>query len=102
MNGKERSEAKQAVVESAEALMVQTVKKLASCSCPPELLEEAAREELLALKPHLQEALEALEDIQRSRSLSDKELSQQYAFKMLLVAAGGGRGGRRNGGLQSP
>jgi hypothetical protein len=53
-------------------------------SCPPELLAEAAREELLALKPYLQEALEALEDIQRSRSLIDKELSQQHAFRMLL------------------
>ena len=98
MNSEERSEAQGAVVESAEALMLETV-KLLSRSCPPELLAEAAQQDLLALKPHLEEALEALEDIQRRRSLIDRELSQRYAFKMLLAA--GARGGRRTC-LQSP
>ena len=87
MNGEERSEAGQAVVEEAEALVRERVKLLAR-SYPSDLLEEAARENLLDLKPHLQGALEALEDIQRRRSLTDKEHAQQHAFKMLLAVTG--------------
>jgi hypothetical protein len=36
------------------------------------------------LKPHLQEALEALKEIERSRGLTDQELAQRRAFRMLL------------------
>lgn len=50
------------------------------------------------MKPHLQRALEALEDIQHRRSLTDKELAQQCAFKMLLDY----RGRKERTGLQSP
>jgi hypothetical protein len=32
-------------------------------------------------KPHLEEALEALEAIKCRRSLTDKERSQQYTFR---------------------
>ena len=71
------------LLEVREALLLETV-KLLSRSCPSEFLPEAAREDLLALKPHLQEALEALEEIQRRRNLTEKEHCQQYAFKMLL------------------
>jgi hypothetical protein len=71
------------LLEATETLVLETV-KLLSRSCPSEFLPEAAREDLLALKPHLEEALEALEEIQRRRSLTEKERSQQYAFKMLL------------------
>jgi hypothetical protein len=84
INSKQRSETERAVVESAEALILETV-KLLSRNCPPENLQEAAREDLLALRPHLQEALVALEDIQQRRSLTYKERSQHYAFKMLLA-----------------
>jgi hypothetical protein len=52
---------------------------------PPDLLAEAAREDLLALEPHLLRALEVLEDIQRYRSLTDEELSKRHTFKMLLA-----------------
>jgi hypothetical protein len=87
MNGEERSEAGRAVVEVAEALVRERVKLLAR-SYPSDLVGEAAREELLELKPHLQGALEALEDIQRRRSLTHKELTQHHAFKMLLAVTG--------------
>ncbi len=83
----ERSEPKAGVVEAAQGLIVQMVKFLAR-DCPPGILGEAAREDLLALKPHLEEALEALEDIKRLRSLTEEELTQQYAFKMLLAHRG--------------
>ena len=59
--------------------------KLLSRTCPPSLLGEAAREDLLALKPRLEEALEALEDIKWRRSLTEEEINQHYAFKMLLA-----------------
>lgn len=84
MNSEVRSEAGQAVVRATEALVVEKV-KLLSRSCPPNLLGEAAREDLLALKPRLEEALETLEDIKRRRSLTEEELDQHYAFKMLLA-----------------
>ena len=84
MNSAVRSEADRAVVRAAEALIVEAVKRL-SRTCPPSLLGEAAREDLLALKPRLEEALEALEDIKRRRSLTEEEINQHYAFKMLLA-----------------
>jgi hypothetical protein len=84
INSEQRSEADRAIVEAAQALVVETV-KLLSRSCPPSLLGEAAREELLALKPRLEEALEVLEDIKRRRSLTEEEINQHYAFKMLLA-----------------
>jgi hypothetical protein len=87
IKSEERTEAERAAVEATEALVVETV-KLLSRGCPLDLIGEAARQDLLALKPHLQGALEALEDIQYRRSLTDKELAQQYAFKMLLAYRG--------------
>jgi hypothetical protein len=87
INSEERSEAGRARVEAAEALMRETVKRLCR-RCPPDLLGEAASDDLLELKPHIQGALEALEDIQRRRSLTDKELAQHHAFKMLLAVTG--------------
>ena len=84
LNSELRSEAGRAVVGATQTLIVETVNRL-SRSCPPELLAAAAREDLLALKPRLEEALEALENIKRRRSLTEEELAQQYAFKMLLA-----------------
>ena len=84
MNSEVRSEAGRAVVRATEALIVETV-KLLSRTCPPSLLGEAAREDLLVLKPRLEEALGALEDIKRRRTLTEEELNQHYAFKMLLA-----------------
>jgi hypothetical protein len=87
MKGEERSEAGQAIVEEAEALVRERVKLLAR-NCPSDLLGEASRENLLDLKPHLQGALEALEDIKQRRSLTHKELAQQHAFMMLITWTG--------------
>jgi hypothetical protein len=84
MNGEERIEADQAIIEAAEALVVETVKHLSQ----RDLLGEAASEELLALKPRLHGALEALEDIKAHRSLTQKEHAQHHAFKMLLPWTG--------------
>jgi hypothetical protein len=70
-------------VEVADALVQRTVERLSGYTS--DLLGVAARKELLDLRPHLEEALAALEDIERRRSLTDKELAQRHAFKMLLA-----------------
>jgi hypothetical protein len=72
-------------VEMADALLRETIEHLARC-CPPPLLGTAACESLEGLRPHVQEALEALGEIEGRRDLTDEELSRRYAFKMLLAA----------------
>ncbi len=57
-NSDQRSETQRAVVEDAQARIVESVVRL-SRNCRPAILPEKAREEPLALRPHLQEALEA-------------------------------------------
>jgi hypothetical protein len=79
----ERNDAARAVVEAAEARMCEMVEML--CGCPQETLGEAAREDLTALRPLLEEALEALEHVKSRRSLTENELAQQRAFKTLLA-----------------
>jgi hypothetical protein len=71
-------------VEAADALLRETIVHLARYY-PPHVLEAVARESLEDLRPHLQEALVALVEIEGQRELSEEELSQQYAFKMLLA-----------------
>jgi hypothetical protein len=71
-------------VKEAGALLQVTVQRL-SRSCPPELIVKAARDDLLDLKPYLVEALAALEDIERQRMLTDGELAQRRAFRIVLV-----------------
>jgi hypothetical protein len=83
-NGERRCEP-QRRIEQTNALLQQTV-ELLSRRCPPHLLEAAAHDDLLYLRPHLQEALAALEDIEGRRSLTEEELSRRRAFKMLLAA----------------
>jgi hypothetical protein len=78
------SKPERTVIEDTQARIVEAV-VLLSRNCPPQILPEKAREELLTLKPHLGEALEALEDLKGRRCLTDEELSQQYVFKMLLA-----------------
>ena len=82
-NGEGRSEPERRV-EAADALLQQTV-ELLSRRCPPHMLEEAARDDLVYLRPHLQEALAAMVDIEQRRDLTDKELTRRRAFKMLLA-----------------
>jgi hypothetical protein len=90
-NSDQPSEPQRAVVEDAQARIVESVVRL-SRECRPEILPGKAREELLALRPHLQEALEILEDLEgRTRSLTDQECSQRHAFQMLLPLANGGQ-----------
>jgi hypothetical protein len=90
-------------VEETDVLLREMVMCL-SRDCPPHLLCDAAREELLKLTPHLQEALEALRDLEGRRGLTDRELAWQRAFRMLLdtsrmvldATASEGRHPRRN------
>ena len=53
--------------------------------CPPDQMVAAAREDLIDLRPHLEAAMEALEDIERRRDLTDRERQLRRAFRMLLV-----------------
>jgi hypothetical protein len=78
------SETERVLQETTEARIVEAV-VLLSRNCPPEIRSEKAREELLALKPHLEEALDALADLKGCRSLTDEELSQYHTFRTLLA-----------------
>jgi uncharacterized protein Yka (UPF0111/DUF47 family) len=73
-------------VEKADALLRKMVKSL-SRSCPPHLVCEAAREDMLEVTPHLHEALDALAGIESRRDLTDEEQARRRAFRTLLQAA---------------
>jgi hypothetical protein len=79
-----RNKLEQDPVVRAQALVAETVRSIVR-NCPPDHLADVAREDLLALEPHLQRALEALEDIKRRRSLTDNERSQRYTLRILLT-----------------
>ena len=89
-NSDEHNEPQRAVVEDAQARIGELVVRL-SGECPAGILLGKAREELLALGPYLQEALEAFEDLEGRRSLTDQERSQRHAFQMLPALAKGGQ-----------
>lgn len=72
-------------VEEADALLRETVTRL-SRRCPPLLLKAAAHDDLVDLRPHLEEAIAALVNIERQRSLTDEEVARRRAFKLLLDA----------------
>jgi hypothetical protein len=80
-----RSKPEHRVVQAA-ALLQDTIEHL-SRRFPAHLVGEAARENLLELRPHFEDALGALADIERNRSLTDEELARQRAFKTLLLSA---------------
>jgi hypothetical protein len=71
------------VVQHSDALVRRTVLSLSRLPAGHNL-EGSAREEIRGLKPHLEEALEALKEIERCRGLTDQELAQGRAFRMLL------------------
>jgi hypothetical protein len=73
-------------VDVTYELVREAVEHLAR-GCPPHLLGASACDRLMNLRPHLEEALAALEDIEEQRSLTDEELARQRAFKILLAAA---------------
>lgn len=83
---RERPSAPEQRVEQAEALVQETVERL-SRHCPPHLLEAAAHDDLIYLRPHLEEALAAIVDIEGRRTLTEEELARRRAFKMLLAAS---------------
>ena len=70
-------------VEAAEARVQETVEHLSQLNSSHPA--ETARKDLMNLRPQLEEALEALENIERRRTLSDRERNLQHAFKMLLA-----------------
>jgi hypothetical protein len=55
---------------------------------PAESREEATREALSRLEPHLKGALKALETLERVRGLTEEELARRAAFVSLLDLAG--------------
>jgi hypothetical protein len=83
-NNETRSEPERKV-EETDALLRETVQRL-SQRCPPHVLEAAAHDDLVFLWPHLEEAIAALVDIERQRSLTDEEVARRRAFKLLLAA----------------
>ncbi len=81
--GREELELQQRVAGAAE-LLTETIDSLRRH--PPDRMAAAAREALIDLRSPLEKALEALEDIERRRDLTDREESLQHAFKMVLTA----------------
>lgn len=73
-------------VEMTDVLLREKVGNL-SRGCPSHLLGEAAYDELLGLKPQLEDALEALAQIEGRRGLNTEELAKRRAFRALLSAA---------------
>jgi hypothetical protein len=52
----------------------------------PQLAQTPQNEDLGRLKPHLEEALETLERLERRRGLSDREKMRGEALRMLLTS----------------
>jgi hypothetical protein len=73
-------------IEEADELIRQTL-MLLSRGCPPDLVGQTAHDALLDMRPHLQDALESLADIEKRRNLTEVEMARRHAFKMLLGAA---------------
>ena len=73
-------------VKRAEVLLQVTLDRL--LRCPAERKEEATREALVKLRPHVEAALEALETIGRMSGLDDEMIAKRGAFVMLLDLAG--------------
>jgi hypothetical protein len=71
--------------ETTDKLVCQAVLRLAR-GCPRESLESAAQDALADLRPQVQGAMESLEDIEKRRHLTDKELARRHAFMTLLCA----------------
>lgn len=52
--------------------------------CPEDLRGTVAHEELVTLMPRVQEAIEDLEGIEKRRPLTEEELAQRHAIRLLL------------------
>jgi hypothetical protein len=64
-------------------ILVQTALERISRGYPEQAIGGAALEDLQQMRPHLEEALAALVQIEERRKLTHKELSLRRAFKML-------------------
>ncbi len=71
-------------IEATDRLLRKTVECL-SRQYPAHLVGAAACDSVVDLRPHLEEGLRALVDIERRRDLTDQEHSWQRAFRMVLV-----------------
>jgi hypothetical protein len=54
--------------------------------CPEEIRATAAHEEMVELRPRVQEAIEGLENIKERRRLTEEEKALQRALSLLLCA----------------
>jgi hypothetical protein len=81
-----REDVAQQKIEEAAALLEGVIDGLRRR--PSEQMAAAAHEALVDLRPHVEAALEALEDIEGRRHLTDREHDLQRAFKMLLAVRG--------------
>lgn len=72
-------------LEAIDKLLRETVESL-SRHYPTHSVGAAACDSLAGLRPHLEEGLSALADIERRRDLTDQERSWQRAFRIVLVA----------------
>ena len=72
-------------IACTDALVQTTIGRLWR-SYPEQDIGGAALGDLQQIRPHLQEALATLSQIEERRNLTDKELSYRRAFKMLSEA----------------
>ena len=73
-------------IEATDKLLRETVGYLSRQS-HAHAVGVAACDSLLDLRPHLEDGLSALADIEQSRELTDQEASWQRAFRIALVAS---------------
>ena len=71
-------------IEATDKLLRETVESL-SRHYPTSTVGAAACDSLADLRPHLEEGLSALADIERRRELTDQECSWQRAFRIVLA-----------------
>ncbi len=73
-------------IEAADKLLRETVECL-SRHYPTYSVGAAACDSLVDLRPHLEEGLSALANIERRRELTDQECSLQRAFRIVLSSS---------------
>lgn len=73
-------------IEATDRLLRETVECL-SRYYPTHSVGAAAYDSLVDLRPHLEEGLSALADIERRRELTDQECSWQRAFRIGLSSS---------------
>ena len=73
-------------IEATDKLLRETVECL-SRHYPTHSVWAAACDSLVDLRPHLEEGLSALANIERRRELTDQECSWQRAFRIVLSSS---------------